>query len=265
MPVRQPLTRLDQRGLLRAAWLLLWAVATLVALGEPGYAEPADPLTRPEHPQAREHLARGNKLYAVREFARAIEEYKAGALLEDATVFQYNLAQSYRLLGNHEEALWHYERFLKRAQPQEPLRSAVLQFIEQQKAASEKATAHASAPSAQANEPGSEQRVRHGSAAPPRRRPWTHDRLGWSLVGSGIALGAASGVLFVLARSLDRDGNAEPLESRREDLRDRAQNRRIAAYLTGGLGVFALGAGGVRLWLHDDGRDVVGATVSGRF
>lgn len=261
MPVRQPLLRLDQRGPLRAAWLLLWAVATLVALGEPGYAEPADPLARPDHPQAREHLARGNKLYAVREFARAIEEYKAGALLEDATVFQYNLAQSYRLLGNHAEALWHYERFLKRAQPQEPLRSAVLQFIEQQKAASEKATGHATAPTAQARE----QVPLHSSPPPPRRRRWAHDRLGWSLVGSGVALGAASGILFALARSLDRDGNAEPLESRREDLRDRAQNRRIAAYLTGGLGLFALGAGGVRLWLHDDGRDVVGATVSGRF
>lgn len=261
MPVRQLLAPLHRRGLLPTAWLLMWAFATLVALGGPGHAEPADPLARPAHPQAREHLLRGNKLYAVREFARAIEEYKAGALLEDATVFQYNLAQSYRLLGNHEEALWHYERFLRRAQPQEPLRSTVLQFIEQQKAASEKAASHATARSAQASEPG----PRHRSLAPARRKHWADDRLGWSLAGAGVALGATSGILLLLARSLDRDGNAEPLESQRADLRDRAQTRRIAAYLTGGLGLFAVGAGGVRLWLHDDGRDAVGAMVSGRF
>lgn len=242
----------------RSTRCLAWILVVWLGLATSVEAQPADPLAKPAHPQAREHLARGNKLYSVREFARAIEEYKAGALLEDATVFQYNLAQSYRLLGNHEEALWYYERFLKRAQPQEPLRSTVLQFIEQQKAAGEKAASHAATPSAQASE-----QVPLHRPPPPRRRHWAHDRLGWSLVGSGVVLGATSGVLLVLARSLDRDGNAEPLESQRADLRDRAQNRRIAAYLTGGLGLFALGAGGVRLWLHEEGG--AGATVSGRF
>lgn len=261
MSVRQPLAPVCRCALVRATWLLARVITIWLALVGSSHAEPADPLAKPAHPQAREHLARGNKLYAVREFARAIAEYKAGALLEDATVFQYNLAQCYRLLGNHEEALWHYERFLKRAQPQEPLRSTVLQFIEQQRAArAQAAEAATSSPVASATAPSP-----RAVTARPKARHWTDDRLGWTLVGTGAVLSATSGVLLVLARSLEREGNAEPIESNRADLRDRAQTRRVAGYLAGGLGVISLGAGGMRLWLHGDGQSVVGAAVAGTF
>lgn len=36
-----------------------------------------------------------------------IVEYNAGALVEPAPVFDYNLGQSYRQLGKYREALWH--------------------------------------------------------------------------------------------------------------------------------------------------------------
>ena len=38
-------------------------------------------LTKPKDPVAREHLEQGNRYYRVREFDKAIDEYKAGALI----------------------------------------------------------------------------------------------------------------------------------------------------------------------------------------
>src|SRR5690348_7410836 len=77
----------------------------------------ADPLGKPSKTEARDHLDRGNNLYNIGSFEDAIIEYKAGALIEPAPVFDYNLGQSYRQLGKYQEALWHYDRFLNKGQP----------------------------------------------------------------------------------------------------------------------------------------------------
>lgn len=80
--------------------VLRWLVVTgcLLLLG--GVATAGNPLARPAKREAREHLDRGNRLYHTRSFDEAIVEYKAGALIEPATVFDYNLAQAYRQLGS---------------------------------------------------------------------------------------------------------------------------------------------------------------------
>lgn len=49
----------------------------------------------------------------MREFDGAVKEYKAGALIESAAIFDYNLGQCYRQLGKYADAIWHYERCLR--------------------------------------------------------------------------------------------------------------------------------------------------------
>jgi hypothetical protein len=98
----------------------------------------ANPLAKPAAAEARNHLVLGNKLYGVRSFDEAAAEYKAGALVEPAPVFDYNLGQCFRQLGKYQEAIWHYERFLTRGNPQGELLDAVNGFIAQMKSELEK-------------------------------------------------------------------------------------------------------------------------------
>jgi tetratricopeptide (TPR) repeat protein len=98
----------------------------------------ADALAKPTNVVAREHQTTGNRYYRLREFEKAIEEYKAGAVREDAPVFYYNLGQCYRQLGRNEDAIWHYERFLERGKPTGEVEASVRDFIAQMKGELEK-------------------------------------------------------------------------------------------------------------------------------
>ena len=93
----------------------------------------ADPLSKPASAEARNHLTLGNRLYGVRSFDEAAAEYKAGALIEPAPVFDYNLGQCFRQLGKYQEAIWHYERFITHGNPQGELLDAVNGFLTQMK------------------------------------------------------------------------------------------------------------------------------------
>lgn len=93
----------------------------------------ADPLAKPTNVVAREYLTAGNRFYRLREFEKAIEEYKAGAVREDAPVFYYNLGQCYRQLGRYDDAIWHYERFLERGKATGEVEASVRDFIARMK------------------------------------------------------------------------------------------------------------------------------------
>lgn len=216
----------------------------------------SDPLAKPKSARAREHLAKGNKLYVIREFRAAIDEYKAGALIEDTPVFQYNLAQAYRLSGQYEEALWHYDRFVKRTQPVDPLKSSIEQLTAQMKAELEKAAAKQQPLEMGPTEASPSAPVVFTSAAP--RLPWYRDRVGWVLSGSGTLVTAVAVGLLIHARGVERDALFEPRESRRVELQDRASTRRLTSYIVGGIGLAIIGAGAVKLAIH---REETGTTL----
>jgi hypothetical protein len=85
------------------------------------HAAPADAEQRA---LAREHFKKGQRLYNVSEYAPALAEFKAGFLLHDDPVFLYNIAQCHRFLGNTDEAITFYSRFL-RERPETPNRDEV--------------------------------------------------------------------------------------------------------------------------------------------
>jgi len=182
---------------------LRWLLILGCFLGVVAHIAHAESQKKLAAPEARHHLAQGNKLYNIRSFDQAIEEYKAGALVEEAPVFDYNLGQAFRQLGKYEEAIWHYERFLNRGDPQGEVLDAVNGFLAQmkselgKKAMTQKpiepvdpsSTSQALQPPP--NIPQHTQPPQVNFVAETARSPWTMTR--------GIALGVASTGLVSLA------------------------------------------------------------------
>ncbi len=224
-----------------------------IMLAGPAFAD--DPLAKPKTTAAREHLTQGNKLYRLREFEKAIEEYKAGALRDEANVFLYNLGQCYRQLGKYDDAIWHYERFLSRAQPTGNLKTAIEDFVRQMKDERDK-KAMTQPPVEPAPElatttpPPPPVAITATTTSEERGAPWYADGAGWALTGTGV-IGAGIGGYFLLdSTDLFDQANSEDRQDVRQDLRDKAGTRRVVGAVIGAAGVGLLATGVIKLVLH---------------
>jgi len=70
------------------------------------------------------HFSRGTRLYEVGEYRQAIEEFKAAHLAKPDPAFLYNIGQCHRQLGENEQAVTLYKRFLA-GSPNAPNRAEV--------------------------------------------------------------------------------------------------------------------------------------------
>jgi Tfp pilus assembly protein PilF len=73
---------------------------------------------------AKSHSQRGTRLYQVGDYRQALEEFKAAHLAKPDPAFLYNIAQCHRQLGEDEQAITLYKRFLA-ASPNAPNRAAL--------------------------------------------------------------------------------------------------------------------------------------------
>jgi tetratricopeptide (TPR) repeat protein len=250
-----------------AALAVMVTVSLLSALGAPAHA---DPLAGPINAVAREHLTTGNRYYRVREFEKAIEEYKTGAVREDAPVFYYNLGQCYRQLGRYADAIWHYERFLDRGRPTGELEASVEKFIAQMKGELEKAAMKqppvepappatgpaGSRPTTPASSPALESR----RSLPLRRRLASGiGATGVVVVGLGVGLG-------LRAESFEGDADAicpMTICERADEatrLIDRGRTNALYANVAFGIGGSAILAATI-LWITGAPREHKGAAI----
>jgi hypothetical protein len=207
-----------------------------------------NPLARPIKQAAREHLDRGNRLYNTRSFDEAVIEFKAGALVEPAPVFDYNLGQAYRQFSKYQEALWHYQRFLTRGDPKGELLDAVNNFITQMKSELERKAMN-QPPAEPGLTPGFDPtkpaalRVRDDNSMIQRREPWYRDRFGLGLAGVGIGGLAVGGSLLIDGASLNRDSNRNPDQQVSDQLHGKASTRKLLGTVIGigGAGLFVTG------------------------
>jgi hypothetical protein len=91
------------RSLALAAVLAFWAT-TLASVPCACAEDDAD--------AARAHSSRGTRLYEVGEYRQALDEFKAAHLAKPDPAFLYNIAQCHRQLGDLEQAVTLYRRFL---------------------------------------------------------------------------------------------------------------------------------------------------------
>ncbi|MBA3458663.1 MAG: hypothetical protein H0T46_01790 [Deltaproteobacteria bacterium] len=241
------------------------------------------PIQKPTSKAALEHLDKGNKLYNVRSWTEASEEFKAGALIDPAPIFDYNLGQCYRKLKRYDDAIWHYERFIK-TNPQaghvataekhiadmkaELQRTAITEPPSESAPTTTRAPVPTAAPAASI--PAASVVVRRAS-----REAWYADGLGWGLAGSGvIALAASAGFLWN-ARGLDDEASRVASQSEAERLHETADTRRLLGRVIGIGGAALLVTGIITLAIHpaNDGSPPVasiavsehGLLIYGRF
>lgn len=235
--------------------LLAVVVAIAVCVSSGVYAAP--PL--PVKPIAKEHLARGNKLYNLRSFEEAIVEYKAGALVEPSSLFDYNLGQCYRNLGQYEAAIWHYQRYLNREHPEGELLDNINGFIAQMRAELD----HKAMTQKPIEPVPTDTLARVDSLA--KRAPedklaesahpahvthrWYQDGIGWGLAAAG-ASGVGVGVAFLASASTQRTkANETRVQADYKRLADSADTRSTVGVVVTVSGAALLVAGVVKLAL----------------
>src|SRR5215471_679856 len=98
-------------------------VALIVALGVVTTTLPAR-AADDAAAKAREHYQKGTAFYDLAKYAEAIQEFEAAYEIKNDPAFLYNLAQSYRLAGNPEQALHFYRTYLRR-EPKTPNRAEI--------------------------------------------------------------------------------------------------------------------------------------------
>jgi tetratricopeptide (TPR) repeat protein len=105
-----------------ARLFLLLLVCFAVAV--PAVARADDPATR----AARRHFERGEKLFALGKFDDALEEYQEAFDAKPLPGFLYNIGQCYRNLGDYDQAIFSFKKYLK-LQPDAENKDAVEQLI----------------------------------------------------------------------------------------------------------------------------------------
>lgn len=254
------------RGL-QALLLLLTLIAGMgVAAGQ------SDPLGPPKDKQALKHFKAGNALFHEHaDYKGAIAEYKAGVLIEPAPAFHYNLGLCYRKLGDYEQAIFHYRRFLKIAELNGEDRATVEKLIRMMEDEMAKAASTAepseTAPDVKLGE-GSDDRepdpavMRSTSATRPR---WYQDGLGWGLsIGGALGIGVGGGFLLK-ANGLDSEAARESDQAERKRLQDQAGTWQTAGTVTVIAGGALVVAGIIKLVIrpHASAEVVVAPTEGG--
>ena len=85
-----------------------------------------DPATR----AARRHYERGEKLFALGKFDDALEEYQTAFDAKPLPGFLYNIGQCYRNLGDYDQAIFSFKKYLK-LEPEASNREQVERTIEE--------------------------------------------------------------------------------------------------------------------------------------
>ena len=244
--------------------LLLVVAATSVVIAD-------DEIAKPTKAEAKTRLATGAGLYRAREFEKAIEEFKAGVVIEDSPIFHFNLGQAYRQLGRYEDSIWHFERFLRRANPlPAKYKDAVESLVRDMKAELDRKAmtrppvepADGETKDVVKTPPPPTAQPTPIGAPPMDAAPWYADGIGWGLAGTGVAAGSVSLFLFVSAGALDDDANAEPTQTRQDELHDRASSRRLAGTIIGVVGAGALVTGIIKLAITPGRAEATERSVS---
>jgi tetratricopeptide (TPR) repeat protein len=239
------------------ATCLLFIYASAAASPIPDDAPDAD--DPPASAEARRKLEEGNLALSLARYDDAVVAYEAGAHLDPAPIFFYNLGLAHWYAGRDREALRALRTFLERTgeTPQNAaVRGRAKQNIEELQRGLERSSTPMPTPLA----PTPPVNVTVQQAVDVRQATTvtssSRDRGfgGWratgaAALGGSAALGSVATWLLVSAASRDNNANRESDRARQRDLRESADGRRAwGTALTLGAGAAAMSGAALLLW-----------------
>jgi tetratricopeptide (TPR) repeat protein len=233
-----------------------WGAAAPAARAQPATDSAPTQPAADVHPEGRRLTEEGLRLYAVGAYREAIEKFKAAYQLEPAPGLLYNLGQAHRLLGDCEQALVMYRRFLATA-PTGPTRErAEARIADMERCLAGRAPVlpapFSAAPPRAPAQPLAAVSSKSEPVSPPPA--WKRHVL-LASGGASLALAGAGGFFGLRARQAGRE-NAKLFE--RGDFWDEAAGKREArgrrdqslALVLGGAALVTAGTA-LWLWLRD--------------
>jgi tetratricopeptide (TPR) repeat protein len=194
---------------LRQLILMLMLVA-LAPLARAAPKRPAPVHDQKQEKEARAHFDRAERAFNLRRFDEALAGYQAAYEALPLPAFLFNIAQCHRNLGNRDQAIFFYQRYLT-LDPEAPNRRIVEDLIAEQKrpppppAPASRVDLNLHADPSAANDPREQ----------PRMKAATWQRTRWWLAG-GLAVAVVAGVaLFALRPAGELPmGNAGTVDAR---------------------------------------------------
>jgi tetratricopeptide (TPR) repeat protein len=219
------------------------------------------PIRRPKSPAALEHLDKAGKLYSIRSFEEAAAEYKQGALIEAAPVFDYDLGQCYRQLHKYQDAIWYYQRFIKASPDTPDYDENAQKLITQMQAELDQRAMTAPPTEPATSSPTKPTPIVAASTtstttiAAPEPEHWYADGFGWGLAGAGLVGAGVATALLLDASSLNDQANHTADQQEASSLHDSAGTRSLlgTVIMVGGAGLIVTGA--IKLAIHPSAPD----------
>jgi tetratricopeptide (TPR) repeat protein len=113
-------------------WCLLVVIFLVGGIDPAGADSPDEADEQTEQTEqtelAKEHFYRAEKLFALRRFERALNEYEAAFEAKPIADFLFNIGQCHVNLGNYSEAIFSFRKFLK-LKPNAKNRDQVEEYI----------------------------------------------------------------------------------------------------------------------------------------
>lgn len=216
---------------------------------------------------ARNEWKQGATAYEKGHFDVAIQRFEKAYELDPSPIYLFNLGQAYRKKGDAPHALENLRAYLEK-KPDAPNRALVEDLIRELEPKVAPSPAPTPAPA-----PAPPPRIVASPAAPPplvvtatpeaKPRPWTHDGVGLVLAGGGVLATGAGVVMLFHSSGLRSDAESTVDEDQALDKNSSAGTFRTAGLVVTGIGVAALTAGIVKLFvLRETPRGEVQAAVS---
>lgn len=200
--------------------------------------------------KAADLFKKAGESYRKGEFQTTIDLLTQAYALDPQPVLLYNLARAHEGLGNTDQAIEAYEKFLAQ-DPKTNDRGSIEQRLttlrrqREDRIAAQKAR---EAEQSKANSAPAKQPPPPAAVPPPREEPKPEPKrsvLPYVVAGTGVALIGVGAVTGILAKSGESDANAEPIHARAVDERDSAESMATVSTITfiAGGALLVVGAG----------------------